>query len=205
MVTPAKAQGACDCCWAFAAVATVESLNKIKGGELLDLSEQELVDCNLAGQNGCKSGHIEVALRWFQSKGGAVTEATYPYGERQGQCKTTDSASRVAPIVDVELVKGELWLKVAVLDRPVAVAIDAQGAVLQNYKSGIYKGPCTTMQNHAVVLVRYGVSDNGDKYWILKNSWGEGWGQKGFFFMRREADGPEGLCGVAGWGTYPVM
>uniref|UniRef100_A0ACD5UGV8 Uncharacterized protein n=1 Tax=Avena sativa TaxID=4498 RepID=A0ACD5UGV8_AVESA len=205
-VTPAKNQGGCDCCWAFAAVATVESLNKINGGELLDLSEQELVDCSVADQNGCKPGYIDDALKWIQNKGGAVTEAEYSYQARVGVCKTTQTgAKRVAAITDVKLVDGELWLRVAVLKRPVAVGIDAQGAVLQNYKTGIYKGPCTTTTNHAVVLIGYGVSDNGEEYWILKNSWGEGWGQKGFFFMRRGADGPEGLCGVARWGTYPVM
>uniref|UniRef100_A0ACD5UUY7 Uncharacterized protein n=1 Tax=Avena sativa TaxID=4498 RepID=A0ACD5UUY7_AVESA len=204
-VTPAKNQGGCGCCWAFATVATVEGLNKIKGGQLLDLSEQELLDCDVADQNGCKSGYIEEALKWIQNKGGAVTEATYPYQARQGLCKNVGSATRVGKITGVRRVRGEPQMKLAVLDRPVGVLIDAHGDVLQNYKTGIYKGPCTTQQNHAVVLIGYGVTNTGEEYWILKNSWGAGWGQNGFFFMRRGADGAEGLCGVAVWGTYPLM
>uniref|UniRef100_A0ACD5UGX9 Uncharacterized protein n=1 Tax=Avena sativa TaxID=4498 RepID=A0ACD5UGX9_AVESA len=205
VVTPAKAQGGCGCCWAFATVATVESLNKIKGGQLLDLSEQELLDCNRVGQYGCKGGYIEKALNWIKAKGGVVTEATYPYQERQGQCKNVGGATRVGKITGAQRVRGEPQMKLAVLDRPVGVLFDANGAILQNWKSGIYKGPCTTKQNHAVVLVGYGVSNTGEEYWIIKNSWGAGWGQKGFFFMRRGADGAEGLCGVAVWGTYPLM
>uniref|UniRef100_A0ACD5UVV0 Uncharacterized protein n=1 Tax=Avena sativa TaxID=4498 RepID=A0ACD5UVV0_AVESA len=205
VVTPAKAQGRCGCCWAFATVATVESLNKIKGGQLLDLSEQELLDCDVADQHGCKGGYIEEALNWIKSKGGAVTEATYPYKERQGQCKDVGSATRYGKITGARRVRGEPQMKLAVLERPVGVLIDARGAILQNYKTGIYKGPCTTMQNHAVVLIGYGVTNTGEEYWILKNSWGSGWGQKGFFFMRRGADGVKGLCGIAVWGTYPLM
>uniref|UniRef100_A0ACD5V0D0 Uncharacterized protein n=1 Tax=Avena sativa TaxID=4498 RepID=A0ACD5V0D0_AVESA len=205
VVTPAKHQGGCGCCWAFATVATVESLNKIKGGQLLDLSEQELLDCDRAGQYGCKGGYIEKALKWIKAKGGVVTEATYPYQERQSQCKNVGGATRVGKITGAQRVRGEPQMKLAVLDRPVGVLFDASGAILQNWKSGIYKGPCTTKQNHAVVLVGYGVSNTGEEYWIIKNSWGAGWGQKGFFFMRRGADGAEGLCGVAVWGTYPLM
>uniref|UniRef100_A0ACD5UG23 Uncharacterized protein n=1 Tax=Avena sativa TaxID=4498 RepID=A0ACD5UG23_AVESA len=176
-----------------------------QGGQLLDLSEQELLDCDVADQNGCKGGYIEEALNWIKAKGGAVTEATYPYQARQGQCKNLGSATRVGKVTGARRVRGEPQMKLAVLDRPVGVLFDASGAILQNWKSGIYKGPCTTKQNHAVVLVGYGVSNTGEEYWIIKNSWGAGWGQNGFFFMRRGADGVQGLCGVAVWGTYPLM
>jgi KDEL-tailed cysteine endopeptidase len=185
-------------------VATVESLNIIYGGQALDLSEQELLDCDVADQIGCTGGYVDNALRWIQAKGGVVTEAVYPYQAQMGQCKTT-GATRYGKITGLQQVRGEPQLQLAVLQRPVAVLIDAHGTAFQNYRTGIYKGPCTTQQNHAVVLIGYGVTNSGEKYWILKNSWGNWWGQNGFFFMRRGADGAAGLCGLAVWGYYPTM
>jgi hypothetical protein len=103
-------------------------------------------------------------------------------------------------------VRGEPQLKTVVLRTPLVVLIDANGAIFQHYKGGIYQGPCTTKLNHAVVLVGYGVrKSDGVEYWSLKNSWGEKWGLSGFFYMRRGADGEAGLCGVALKGVYPVM
>lgn len=204
-VTAAKYQGTCGCCWAFATAATIESLIKIKGGKLMNLSVQELLDCDLSGQNGCTNGYIHLALNWVKAQGGVVTEAEYPYRQLQGKCKITDPARRVGKITGFQQLRGETLLKLAVFYRPVAVAMDATGAVLQSYKTGIYKGPCTTKQNHAVVLVGYGVSGNGEEYWIIKNSWGAGWGQNGFFFMRKGVDGAAGLCGMAEFGYYPDM
>ncbi|XBJ13873.1 hypothetical protein VPH35_005988 [Triticum aestivum] len=197
VVTPAKQQGACGCCWAFAAAATVESLNKIKGGELVDLSVQELVDCSTGVfSSPCGYGWPKSALEWIKSKGGLLTEAEYPYLAKRGRCAVHDAARRVGKITGVQDVRpgsSESALALAVLGTPVT-----------NYKSGVYKGPCTTSQNHVVAVVGYGVTGAGE-YWIAKNSWGQTWGQKGFFFVRRGADGPRGLCGIAMYGAYPVM
>uniref|UniRef100_A0ACD5TZB5 Uncharacterized protein n=1 Tax=Avena sativa TaxID=4498 RepID=A0ACD5TZB5_AVESA len=208
-VTPAKQQGTCGCCWAFAAAATVESLNKIKGGELVDLSVQELVDCMSADpfRSPCTTGSPDNALDWIKSKEGLLTASEYPYVAKRGKCATSADARRVGKITGVRSVEmlSEEALALAVLETPVAVRIDASGPVFQNYKSGVYKGPCSTSHNHVVTLVGYGVTGAGEEYWILKNSWGQEWGQKGFFFMRRGADGREGLCGVAIFGVYPVM
>ncbi|KAM3406136.1 hypothetical protein ACQJBY_000280 [Aegilops geniculata] len=209
VVTPAKQQGACGCCWAFAAAATVESLNKINGGELVDLSVQELVDCSTGVfSSPCGYGFPKSALQWIKSKGGLLTEAEYPYLAKRGRCAVHDAARRIGKITGVQEVQpgsSESALALAVLGRPVTVQIDGSGPVLQNYKSGVYRGPCTTSQNHVVTIVGYGVTGAGEEYWIAKNSWGQTWGQKGFFFVRRGADGPRGLCGIAMYGAYPVM
>ncbi|KAE8767375.1 papain-like cysteine proteinase [Hordeum vulgare] len=197
------------CCWAFAAAATVESLNKINGGELVDLSVQELVDCSTGVfSSPCGYGWPKSALQWIKSKGGLLTEAEYPYVAKRGRCTVHDAARRIGKITGVQDVQpgsNEDALALAVLRTPVTVQIDGSGSVLQNYKSGVYKGPCATSQNHVVTVVGYGVTGAGEEYWIAKNSWGQTWGQKGFFFMRRGADGPRGLCGMAMYGAYPVM
>lgn len=184
-------------------------MNKIKGGELVDLSVQELVDCSTgAFSSPCSYGFPKSALEWIKSKGGLLTEAEYPYAAKRGRCAAHDAAHRVGKITGVEDVRpgsSESALAQAVLGAPVTVQIDASGSVLQNYKSGVYKGPCTTSHNHVVVVVGFGVTAAGEEYWIAKNSWGQTWGQKGFFFVRRGADGPHGLCGIAMHGAYPVM
>nr|BAD00046.1 cysteine protease [Triticum aestivum] len=208
VVTPAKQQGACGCCWAFAAAATVESLNKINGGELVDLSVQELVDCSTGVfSSPCGYGWPKSALAWIKSKGGLLTEAEYPYMAKRGRCAVHDTA-RVSAKSPASRMYGRAAARApgaGVLGRPVTVQIDGSGPVLQDYKSGVYRGPCTTSQNHVVTVVGYGVTGAGEEYWIAKNSWGQTWGQKGFFFVRRGADGPRGLCGIAMYGAYPVM
>jgi hypothetical protein len=118
----------------------------------------------------------------------------------RGKCTTPAGARRIGKLTDVRFVK--LMSEPALA---VAVRIDASGAILQSYKSGVYKGPCTSSHNHSVTLFGYGVTDAGEEYWILKNSWGQEWGQNGFFFMRKGADGNVGLCGIALFGVYPIM
>ncbi|EMS53822.1 Caricain [Triticum urartu] len=119
VVTPAKQQGACGCCWAFAAAATVESLNKIKGGELVDLSVQELVDCSTGVfSSPCGYGWPKSALAWIKSKGGLLTEAEYPYMAKRGRCAVHDAARRIGKITGVQEVQpgsSESALALAVL------------------------------------------------------------------------------------------
>ncbi|KAL5215432.1 hypothetical protein ABZP36_006833 [Zizania latifolia] len=206
-VTPAKNQNPCGSCWAFAAVATVESQHKIRTGELVSLSEQEVLDCDHSC-NGCNGGFPKDALEWIKARGGVMTEDAYPYVAYQHQyCYSKAAARRVGKIVAVrQLVAGsEAALTMAVAGQPVAVGIEANDN-FQHYKSGLYTGPCTTQQNHAVVVVGYGRDAHGREYWIVKNSWGQTLGDKGFFYMRKGADGRNGLCGIVKTGgVYPVM
>ncbi|KAL5216311.1 hypothetical protein ABZP36_007712 [Zizania latifolia] len=207
-VTPAKNQYKCGSCWAFGAVATVESQHKITTGELVSLSEQEVLDCDRSDQQGCKGGWPKNALEWIKAKGGVLTEDAYPYvGYQHQYCNASAAGRRVGKIVAVrQLVAGsEAALTTAVAGQPVAVGIEANDN-FQHYESGVYTGPCTTQLNHAVVVVGYGRDGNGVDYWIVKNSWGQTWVQKGFFFMRKGADGRYGLCGIVKTGgVYPVI
>ncbi|KAL5213947.1 hypothetical protein ABZP36_003099 [Zizania latifolia] len=208
-VTPAKNQRQCGSCWAFAAVAALESQHQITSGELVSLSEQEIVDCDRAGsvnQLGCKGGWPIKALEWVKAKGGVITEDAYPYVGQQQQCKTNAAGRRVGKISAVRRLQAasEVVLAGAVARQPIIVGINS-GGNLQHYKSGVYTGPCTTKANHAVVAVGYANNVNGVDYWIVKNSWGQTWGQNGFFFMRKGANGRYGLCGIVSvGGVYPA-
>ncbi|KAL6330008.1 hypothetical protein AAG906_039923 [Vitis piasezkii] len=85
----------------------------------------------------------------------------------------------------------EKALQKAVVHQPIAVAIDAGGFEFQFYSSGVFTGQCGTELDHGVAAVGYGTSDDGMKYWLVKNSWGTGWGE-------------EGLCGIAMQASYPT-
>jgi len=93
----------------------------------------------------------------------------------------------------------------AVAQGPVSVGIDASGDVFQSYKTGhITANECGTNLDHAVQIMGYGTDSLGD-YWLLKNSWGTGWGEDGFFKFERQSYNSEGTCGVLMNGEYPVL
>ncbi|PRQ51314.1 putative fruit bromelain [Rosa chinensis] len=79
----------------------------------------------------------------------------------------------------------------------------------QFYSSGVFTGTCGTsglplMINHGVTAVGYGVSDDGTRYWLVKNSWGAQWGEEGYIRMQRDVAEKEGLCGIAMAASYPT-
>ncbi|KAF8690890.1 hypothetical protein HU200_041296 [Digitaria exilis] len=205
-VTPVKNQGRCGSCWAFSTVAVVESIYQIRTGKLVSLSEQELVDCDTL-DHGCNGGISYRALKWIATNGGITTEADYPYTGADGDCDDTKLFHNAVTIAGLRRVptRSEAALAAAVAAQPVAVSIEAGGDNFQHYKKGIYNGPCGTRLNHGVTVVGYGEEEGGDKYWIVKNSWGEGWGDGGYIKMRKDVDEPEGLCGIAIRPSYPLM
>ncbi|CAH8318583.1 unnamed protein product [Eruca vesicaria subsp. sativa] len=197
-------------CWAFAAVGAVEGLNKIKTGELVSLSEQELMDCDRGGDSGnfgCLGGNAADAFEFIIENGGIVTDKVYPYTENDtAACKAIEMVTtRYVTIDSYEDAphNDEMSLKKAVAHQPISVMIEAENMKL--YKSGVFTGPCDHWYgNHNVVVVGYGTTEKGEDYWIIRNSWGPNWGESGYLKLQRNFHNSTGNCGIAIRPVYPL-
>jgi C1A family cysteine protease len=205
-VTPVKNQGQCGSCWSFSTTGSVEGAWAISKGNLVSLSEQQLVDCSSRfGNQGCNGGLMDDAFKYIISNGGLDTESDYPYTARDGKCDTTKQSKKVASISGYSDVpaNNEQQLIAAVTQQPVSVAIEADQSGFQFYKSGVFSGPCGTSLDHGVLAVGYN-TDGATPYWIVKNSWGASWGQQGYIYMA-QGKGAHGLCGINMAASYPKV
>ncbi|KAK9671068.1 hypothetical protein RND81_12G004700 [Saponaria officinalis] len=190
-VTPVKNQGSRGGCWAFSSVAALEGIYKIKTGISASFSEQNLIDCvKLA--HGCSYGHMRFAYDYMRSTGITV-ETLYPYEAKQGPCRPKQP---MLTIKDFKLVgpRDVNALLAAVNQQPVSVNIDSTG--IRHYSSGVYNGGCSSKINHEVAVIGY-----GQNYWLIKNSWGESWGMKGYLMLLRD----ENLCPITAGPHIPIL
>ncbi|KAF2310031.1 hypothetical protein GH714_006250 [Hevea brasiliensis] len=203
-VTQVKDQGGCGACWSFSATGAIEGINKIFSGSLVSLSEQELVDCDKSYNNGCEGGLMDYAFQFVINNNGIDTEEDYAYLGRERSCNKEKLRRRVVTIdgyTDVPQ-NNEKALLEAVANQPVSVGICGSERAFQLYSKGIFTGPCSTSLDHAVLIVGYG-SENGEDYWIVKNSWGKNWGMSGYMHMLRNSGNSRGVCGINMLASYP--
>lgn len=191
-VTPVKNQGGCGSCWAFSATETLESHYQIATGKQLILAPQTFVNCvknpqHCGGTGGCEGATMELAFN-LTMKTGIALESDMPYAGRDETCKTYKAAVKCAgyiknPVNDAKGLETALATK-----GPQAITVAAEpwqfygGGVFHGCSSGIFSGSGSTL-DHGVQAVGY-----SQDYWIVRNSWGAGWGEKGFIRISRAND-----------------
>merc|ERR1719322_984268 len=189
-VTPVKNQGQCGSCWAFSTTGSLEGQHFRKTGKLVSLSEQNLVDCSTKyGNHGCSGGLMDLAFKYIRDNHGLDTEQSYPYEGQEDRCqfKRSDVGADDKGYVDVPTGDEEALAKALASVGPVSVAIDASHRSFQFYSHGIYDEPDCSPQalDHGVLAVGY---------FLVKNSWGETWGDGGYVKMTRNG---QNQCGIA--------
>ena len=216
LVTEVKNQGSCGSCWAFSTVVSIEGQHAKQTGTLTSLSEQNLVDCvkdvKLPNETqtccmGCRGGLMDDAFQYLIKKqGGAIdTEAAYPYRGFAGKCnfEASDAGAKITAWTGIPQGDEEALLDAVAHVGPISIAVDA-GIGWQLYMGGIMRGLlCSSnpkRMDHGVAIVGYGTSSSGVDYWIVRNSWGKMWGEKGYARIKRGKN----ACGLANAASYPT-
>jgi len=206
-VSSVKDQGQCGSCWTFSSTGAIEGSWAISKGQLFDLAEQQLVDCAKGfkyGSHGCNGGQMEGAFKYV-IENGQCSENSYPYVATDGTCQKCQPVASMSACYDVKP-NDQLSLKSAVSRQPVSVAIEADSFYFQSYSSGVLTSDkCGTKLDHGVLAVGYG-TENGNDYWLVKNSWGTSWGDKGYVKIgRHDSQNEPGIYGIAIQHSYTVV
>jgi cathepsin L len=193
-MNPIKNQHSCGSCWAFATIQAVEGRHHIRTSQKILLSEQQLVDC-VYSRSGCDGGNPNKAYDYIQRHSGSAASSSYPYTGKYGRCQSKTGRVKVTSHgqCKAQSVSG---IKSCINDGPISIC-HGTGTPFHNYRGGILNSKsCPTSSDHCTGLVGY-----GSNYWILRNSWGTSWGERGYGKIAIVGDG-YGICGVQRYPSF---
>ncbi|KAF8092039.1 hypothetical protein N665_0427s0018 [Sinapis alba] len=201
IVSPVRDQEQCEAGWAISSVGAVEAAHRKRYGIRVSLSEQQLLDCS-TNNNGCDGGFAAKAFQYIKERG-LIFRAVYPYESTQGVCRHQLSLPRVLiRSYRIGVDENELKQWVGSIG-PVTIGFHVTNS-FAFYESGVYTssecGSTTKDLNHFMLVVGYGIED-GVQYWLVQNSWGTDWGEKGYI----KVEMGKNMCGVAAHAAYPIM
>ncbi len=183
-VTGVRNQGECGSCWAFAATAELESFVKIYYGEDMNLSEQQSVSCNPYGSS-CDGGWAAASYYVFQHQG-AASEGCMPYigADPPAAPCIEEGLKKYGYITGYNYISNNVQqMKEALQYGPICTGISATDA-FENYSGGCFDEYGSGI-NHLVLIVGYDDrSCDNEGSWIIKNSWGYGFGDGGYAKVR---------------------
>jgi C1A family cysteine protease len=164
------------------------------------MSAQQLVDCDKSNF-GCSGGWPWVAIKWLTEHGGLESEADYPQNDNYHVTCNFDLPKVVArPKGYMNISRDEEQLRRAVFELgPISIGLDF--SELQFYRRGVANPRfCSDYPDHALLLVGFG-EEHGEPFWLVKNSWGERWGEQGYFRLARGKD----RCGIKDWACTALL
>jgi C1A family cysteine protease len=181
-VNEMKDQGACGSCWAFSATGAMEGAHYIATGELINMAESLLVDCNygILSNHGCSGGLMNGAFK-FLKKHKEILEEEYPYEPKKRSCaEKTHAHTEVLTKSYKNIKANDTAMKAALAVQPVAIAIQANQDVFMKYQSGIITGCVGKSLDHGILAIGWGIDETHGEYYIVRNSWGTRWGEGGY-------------------------
>ncbi len=184
---------------------------KTKSQNVISFSPQQIVDCSSDGNGGCNGGDFTPTINYLSGQGGKIaTTDSYPYVGTAETCKT-DGINEV-DLGNIEYGSTKAGnekelAKALVKYGPMYIALNADSDLLMFYQAGVLKiDHCPNRPqnlNHALALVGYGYDNDLRKaYWIIKNSWGTGWGENGYLRLAKDSGN---MCGVATEASYAIL
>ncbi|XP_006149977.1 cathepsin W [Tupaia chinensis] len=210
IISPIRNQKNCSCCWAMAAADNIEAQWGIRYNQSVKVSVQELLDCGRCG-DGCKGGWVWDAFITVLNNSGLASEKDYPYQSNVDPQRCRVKRNKVAWIQDFIMLQDneQIIAQYLASHGPITVTINMKP--LKQYRKGVFEATPATcdpwLVDHSVLLVGFGSSKSvkgmragtasSKPYWILKNSWGAKWGEKGYFRLHRGSN----TCGIA---KYPL-
>ncbi|CAI8034599.1 Cathepsin L, partial [Geodia barretti] len=204
-------QGNCGASYAFSAVGALEGAWALAFGNLVTLSEQNIIDCSVPyGNYGCRGGNMYNAFQYIVANDGIDSSDSYPYSESQYSCRYSqdDNGAQMSGCVCISSgSEDDLQMALAYIG-PLSVAVDASNNAFKYYSGGVYSSTqCSSSYlTHAMLVTGYGTY-NGVDYYLssclsVLNSWGENWGSSGYIMMARNK---YNQCGIATDASYPTL